>query len=173
MQEIAGLLHDEQLIARDERRSQRFRHRGHPIATEDHRLPGREVLESRAHVRSVRAAVDTVTACRLTTVCTAAAAVGPDSPSVTRGVADGHFVYAVGDRATGECVLVDPACAVDDLIDNTIESDGMTVGGVVATHYHPDHVIGSMAGYTIEGVSRLLERVECAMSARTYRLPLR
>ena len=36
-----------------------------------------------------------------------------------------NFVYAIGDRETGECVLVDPAYAVDDLVD-TVEADGMT-----------------------------------------------
>ena len=71
-----------------------------------------------------------------------------------------NFVYAIGDRATGECVLVDPAYAVDDLVD-AVEADGMTVAGVLATHYHPDHVGGSMMGYTIEGVAGLLERVAC------------
>ena len=40
-----------------------------------------------------------------------------------------NFVYAVGDRATGECLLVDPAYGVDDLVD-MVEADGMTVGGV-------------------------------------------
>ena len=54
-----------------------------------------------------------------------------------------NFVYVVGDRATGECLLVDPAYGVDDLVD-VVEADGMTVGGVLATHYHPDHVGGSM-----------------------------
>ncbi len=62
-----------------------------------------------------------------------------------------NFVYAVGDRQTGECVLVDPAYGVDDIVD-TVEADGMAVTGVLATHYHPDHVGGSMMGLTIEGV---------------------
>lgn len=66
-----------------------------------------------------------------------------------------NFVYAIGDRATGECVLVDPAYAVDDLVD-AVEADGMVVGGVLATHYHPDHVGGSMGGWDIEGVAELL-----------------
>ena len=57
----------------------------HTIATEHDRLAGREVLESRAHVRSVRATVDTVTACRRTTACTSASCCrGGISPSVTR-----------------------------------------------------------------------------------------
>jgi hydroxyacylglutathione hydrolase len=68
-----------------------------------------------------------------------------------------NFVYAIGDRDTGECVLVDPAYDVNALID-ALESDGMTLAGVLATHYHPDHVGGAMMGINIEGIAALLER---------------
>lgn len=71
-----------------------------------------------------------------------------------------NFVYAIGDRATGECVLVDPAYAVSDLVD-AVAADDMNVTGVLATHYHPDHVGGSMMGYSIEGISALLDLVDC------------
>jgi hydroxyacylglutathione hydrolase len=71
-----------------------------------------------------------------------------------------NFVYAIGDRSTGECVLVDPAYAVQELLD-VVAADGMTVTGVLATHYHPDHVGGSMMGVTIEGIAGLLERCDC------------
>ena len=71
-----------------------------------------------------------------------------------------NFVYAIGDRSTGECLIVDPAYAVDDLI-AAVGNDGMTVTGALVTHYHPDHVGGSMMGHTIEGIAALLERVEC------------
>jgi glyoxylase-like metal-dependent hydrolase (beta-lactamase superfamily II) len=81
-----------------------------------------------------------------------------------------NFVYAVGDRQTGECVLVDPAYGVDDIVD-TVEADGMTVGGVLATHYHPDHVGGSMMGLTIEGVTRLLERVDVPVHVQRAEAP--
>ena len=70
-----------------------------------------------------------------------------------------NFVYAVGDRETGEAVLVDPAYDTGGLCD-LLEADAMTCTGVLATHYHPDHVGGHMMGFDIEGVSRLLERVE-------------
>jgi hydroxyacylglutathione hydrolase len=81
-----------------------------------------------------------------------------------------NFVYAVGDRSTGECLLVDPAYAVDELVD-VVQADGMTVAGVLATHYHPDHVGGSMMGHTIEGVSQLLERVSCPVHVQAAELP--
>jgi glyoxylase-like metal-dependent hydrolase (beta-lactamase superfamily II) len=67
-----------------------------------------------------------------------------------------NFVYAIGDRATGECVLVDPAYAVRELVE-IVGADDMRVVGALATHYHPDHVGGSMMGYRIEGVRELLE----------------
>ncbi|HSP29576.1 MAG TPA: MBL fold metallo-hydrolase [Ilumatobacteraceae bacterium] len=71
-----------------------------------------------------------------------------------------NFVYAIGDRRTGECVLVDPAYAVKELID-LVGADNMTVTGALATHYHPDHVGGSMMGHSIEGISELLDHVDC------------
>ncbi|MGI9053889.1 MAG: MBL fold metallo-hydrolase [Ilumatobacteraceae bacterium] len=81
-----------------------------------------------------------------------------------------NFVYAIGDRATGECLLVDPTYAVDDLVD-TVEADGMIVGGVLVTHYHPDHVGGSMMGHTIQGLARLLERVSCPVHVQQAEVP--
>ncbi len=81
-----------------------------------------------------------------------------------------NFVYAIGDRATGECVLVDPAYAVDELLD-IVESDGMHCTGVLATHYHPDHVGGAMMGFQIEGVARLLERCDCPVHVQRAELP--
>jgi glyoxylase-like metal-dependent hydrolase (beta-lactamase superfamily II) len=81
-----------------------------------------------------------------------------------------NFVYAIGDRATGECVLVDPAYATDELVD-IVEADAMTVSGVLATHYHPDHVGGSMMGYTIDGVAGLLERVNCPVHVQRDEAP--
>ena len=81
-----------------------------------------------------------------------------------------NFVYAIGDRQTGECVLVDPAYDPAALVD-TVEADGMTVTGVLATHYHPDHVGGSMMGFGIAGVADLLERVSCPIHVQRDEVP--
>jgi hydroxyacylglutathione hydrolase len=67
-----------------------------------------------------------------------------------------NFVYLIGDRSTGECMVIDPAYAVDDLV-NYANNDGMKITGALATHYHPDHIGGSMMNYRIEGITRLLE----------------
>ncbi len=81
-----------------------------------------------------------------------------------------NFVYAIGDRVTGDCMLVDPAYAVGELLD-TVESDGMRCTGVLATHYHADHVGGSMMGFSIEGVATLLERNDCAIHVQRQEAP--
>jgi len=70
-----------------------------------------------------------------------------------------NFVYAIGDRETGEAVLVDPAYDTDTLLD-VVEADGMKLTGVLATHYHPDHIGGSMMGFDLQGVAKLLDRVD-------------
>jgi glyoxylase-like metal-dependent hydrolase (beta-lactamase superfamily II) len=70
-----------------------------------------------------------------------------------------NFVYAIGDRQTGEAVLVDPAYAPGELVD-VLEADGMSLTGALVTHYHPDHSGGDMMGHNIAGVRELLERVE-------------
>jgi len=66
-----------------------------------------------------------------------------------------NFVYLVGDRATGEAMVIDPAYGVRELVE-IAGADGMTVTGALATHYHPDHVGGSMMGWEIEGAADLL-----------------
>jgi glyoxylase-like metal-dependent hydrolase (beta-lactamase superfamily II) len=66
-----------------------------------------------------------------------------------------NFVYLVGDRETGEAVAIDPAYDVRGLLDILAE-DGMRLTGALASHYHPDHVGGSMMGHTISGVRELL-----------------
>jgi glyoxylase-like metal-dependent hydrolase (beta-lactamase superfamily II) len=81
-----------------------------------------------------------------------------------------NFVYAIGDRTAGECVLVDPAYAVGELVD-LVEADGMRVTGVLATHYHPDHVGGSMMGMSIEGIATLLERCDCPVHVQRDESP--
>jgi len=66
-----------------------------------------------------------------------------------------NFVYLVGDRETGEAMIIDPAYGVQELVE-IAGIDGMQITGALATHYHPDHVGGSMMGWEIEGAAQLL-----------------
>ena len=67
-----------------------------------------------------------------------------------------NFCYLIGDRTTKKVLVVDPAWDVRSLLD-VAENDGMEVDGVLATHYHPDHIGGDLFGLSVEGISKLLE----------------
>ncbi len=66
-----------------------------------------------------------------------------------------NFVYLLGDRNTGEAMAIDPAYDIPGLLE-VLDADGMRLTGALATHYHPDHVGGSMMGHSIAGVAELL-----------------
>ncbi|CAN5184356.1 MBL fold metallo-hydrolase [soil metagenome] len=78
-----------------------------------------------------------------------------------------NFSYLIGDRETKDCVVVDPAYAANDLVD-ALEADGMTLSGVLVTHHHPDHVGGSMMGFTLKGLAELLERQSVPVHVNTH-----
>ena len=67
-----------------------------------------------------------------------------------------NFVYLIGDRQTGEAVVVDPAYGVQELLD-LAAADGLRITSALATHFHPDHVGGDLFGHPIEGIKELLE----------------
>ena len=67
-----------------------------------------------------------------------------------------NFVYLVGDRRTGEAMVIDPAYDIAGLLD-VVAADGMHLMGALATHYHPDHVGGDHGRPSIQGVRELLE----------------
>ena len=78
-----------------------------------------------------------------------------------------NFAYLIGDRQTGDCVVVDPAYAAGDLLD-ALEADGMHLSGVLVTHHHPDHVGGSMMGFELKGLAELLERVSVPVHVNSH-----
>ncbi|HUY64898.1 MAG TPA: MBL fold metallo-hydrolase [Acidimicrobiales bacterium] len=81
-----------------------------------------------------------------------------------------NFTYLVGDRQRGEAVMVDPAYDVDALL-GILAADGMRCVGVLATHYHADHVGGSLMGYPIQGVTDLLERQSVPIHVQRHEAP--
>jgi glyoxylase-like metal-dependent hydrolase (beta-lactamase superfamily II) len=81
-----------------------------------------------------------------------------------------NFVYLIGDRVTGEAVAVDPAYAPGEIID-VLEADGMHLHGVLATHFHADHVGGDLLGHSIAGIVELLERTSVPIHVQQYEAP--
>jgi glyoxylase-like metal-dependent hydrolase (beta-lactamase superfamily II) len=81
-----------------------------------------------------------------------------------------NFVYLIGDRTTRETLVIDPAYAVSELLD-IARQDEMNVVGALATHYHADHVGGSMMGMNIEGAARLLQLEDVPIHIQTDEAP--
>src|SRR5271166_85688 len=71
-----------------------------------------------------------------------------------------NFAYLIGDRETGDAMVVDPAYAAGDLVD-AVEADGMRLSGVLVTHHHPDHVGGSMMGFELKGLASCWSASAC------------
>src|SRR5262245_44849771 len=82
---------------------------------------------------------------------------GRDFARSARGAAEMvNFVYLIDDSETRECVVVDPAWSIRDLL-AIVEKDGMKLTAALATHHHPDHVGGVLMGMAmVEGVQELL-----------------
>lgn len=76
----------------------------------------------------------------------------------------GNFVYLIGDRDKGECLVIDPAWDIASILAQA-HADNMKVIGALATHYHPDHVGGHIFGLTIEGLPELMAQNPCPIHA--------
>jgi glyoxylase-like metal-dependent hydrolase (beta-lactamase superfamily II) len=81
-----------------------------------------------------------------------------------------NFVYLIGDRLSGEAVVVDPAYDIRGILD-ALAADDMRLVGALATHYHPDHVGGDMMGYRISGVRELLMRAPVPIHVQADEAP--
>ncbi len=76
-----------------------------------------------------------------------------------------NFSYLIGDRETGQALVVDPAYGVGEILD-LAAADGMAVTGVLVTHHHADHVGGSMMElHASRGRPRCIERVSVPVHA--------
>ena len=80
--------------------------------------------------------------------------VGKNDPSARQMA---NFIYLIGDTETQECMVVDPAYDIDDIL-KTVQADDMTLVGALITHYHPDHVGGNIFGMNIKGLPELMEK---------------
>jgi len=70
-----------------------------------------------------------------------------------------NFVYFIGDKVTRKAAVVDPAWEVDKIIDFAA-SEGYTIDKLLITHYHPDHLGGSMMGQSVQGAAEILKRLD-------------
>jgi glyoxylase-like metal-dependent hydrolase (beta-lactamase superfamily II) len=68
-----------------------------------------------------------------------------------------NFVYLIGDDEQKVCMVVDPAWDIPGIIE-VADQEGMRVTGALVTHYHPDHVGGSIFGHNIAGLADFISR---------------
>ncbi len=81
-----------------------------------------------------------------------------------------NFIYLIGDREKGECVVVDAAWDISGII-KVAEADGMKIVGALVTHYHQDHIGGHIFGMDIEGLAELKAKNPCPVHAHKLEKP--
>src|SRR5256885_16565630 len=69
-----------------------------------------------------------------------------------------NYVYLLGDPNTHEAAVVDAAWDIDTIV-RTAEADGYRITKDLVTHFHPDHLGGSLMGHQIIGAAELVGRV--------------
>ena len=70
-----------------------------------------------------------------------------------------NFVYLIGDPATHKAAAVDPAWDVDAII-NFARNEGYEIDQILITHYHQDHLGGSMMGQNIQGAADMIGKIK-------------
>jgi glyoxylase-like metal-dependent hydrolase (beta-lactamase superfamily II) len=70
-----------------------------------------------------------------------------------------NYVYLLGDPATRQAAVVDPAWDVAGIV-QAARQDDYTISKVLITHTHQDHTGGEIFGHYIPGVVELLELVD-------------
>jgi glyoxylase-like metal-dependent hydrolase (beta-lactamase superfamily II) len=79
-----------------------------------------------------------------------------------------NFVYLIGDRETGDAVAVDPAYGARELVE-ILDAEGLELRGVLATHWHPDHLGGDLMGYGIEGIREITGMADVSAPVHVHR----
>jgi hydroxyacylglutathione hydrolase len=70
-----------------------------------------------------------------------------------------NFVYLIGDTHTHKAAVVDPAWDVDAILEFA-RKEGYEIDKILITHYHPDHLGGSMMGTSVQGAADLIGKIE-------------
>jgi glyoxylase-like metal-dependent hydrolase (beta-lactamase superfamily II) len=81
-----------------------------------------------------------------------------------------NHVYVIGDGGTRQALLVDPTYDVAAILRWLGQAD-LYLGGVLATHYHADHVGGDIFGEHIQGLVDLLELADVPVHLQKDEVP--
>ncbi len=70
-----------------------------------------------------------------------------------------NYVYLIGDPSTRKAAVVDPAWDVEAII-KWAGGHGLEITNILITHYHQDHLGGSMMGQNIQGAAEMLGKIK-------------
>ncbi len=70
-----------------------------------------------------------------------------------------NFTYVIGDAQSREALLVDPAYAPEELL-AFVRDEDLHLVGVVATHYHADHIGGNLMGHSVSGIAEIARLID-------------
>src|SRR2546425_9649390 len=73
-----------------------------------------------------------------------------------------NYVYLIGDPATRQAAVVDPAWDVERIV-QTAQQDGYTITRVLITHTHQDHTGGEVFCHYIPRGGELLGMVDVSV----------
>lgn len=82
------------------------------------------------------------------------------------------FAYIVGDEASGEGLVIDPAANVDGLISEA-QKKGLTIKYIVNTHGHVDHISGNQDMKKKTGAQIIIHEADADMLISTPSMVLR
>jgi hydroxyacylglutathione hydrolase len=82
------------------------------------------------------------------------------------------FAYLVGDRESGEGLVIDPAADVDNIM-AVASKNGLTIRYIVNTHGHVDHMAGNAEMKKITGALIVIHRDDADMLTSTPAMYLR
>lgn len=81
-----------------------------------------------------------------------------------------NFVYVIADPVTREAAVVDGAWDIGAII-RLAETDDLKITKNLITHFHPDHLGGSLMGHNIPGAAELLARVPAKAYVHKVEVP--
>lgn len=81
-----------------------------------------------------------------------------------------NHVYVIGDASTRQVLVVDPAYDVSGLL-GLLDAEGLILTGVLATHYHADHVGGFIFDQQVEGIADLIAQRDVPVHVQKEEVP--